>query len=177
MGAESFFVKFLPKGISRIPIENDYESYGYAGESEVFLLQLIENFTVYNIKCVPRSQYEFIINDSLILTVHSEESKVREISIEGCFSWFEECINEIYKLSMIIYSHIVRIELYHPQIDRELKSLDVKEFCEIISGLYKEKYEDYMKLYGVRGVVCLPREGFYNYVGRQNKKINKENIQ
>ncbi|WP_238649659.1 hypothetical protein [Paenibacillus piscarius] len=154
MGVESFFVKLLVK-----EQEGNNKS----------ISNLISRLTEWNINCVPRNKHELELEKFLILTIHADENRILEVSIEGCFSWFSDCIVEIYKISEIINEKIFQIKVGTSR-NGEIPIQNKEEFCNAIQKDYYEKYNDFLNRYGITDVKCLPRENFYNYFKKYKQK-------
>ncbi|MEK5032859.1 hypothetical protein MKY96_15495 [Paenibacillus sp. FSL R7-0302] len=122
-----------------------------------------------NINCVPRNKNKFELEKFLIMTIHADENRILEISIEGCFSWFSDCIVEMFRISQIINEKIFQIKVGTSKIEK-ISIQNKEEFCNAIRKDYYEKYNDFLNRYGITDVKCLPREDFYNYFKNYKRK-------
>lgn len=103
------------------------------------------------------------------MTIHADENRILEISIEGCFSWFSDCIVEMFRISQIINEKIFQIKVGTSKIEK-ISIQNKEEFCNAIRKDYYEKYNDFLNRYGITDVKCLPREDFYNYFKNYKRK-------
>lgn len=90
------------------------------------------------------------------MTIHADENRILEISIEGCFSWFSDCIVEMFRISQIINEKIFQIKVGTSKIEK-ISIQNKEEFCNAIRKDYYEKYNDFLNRYGITDVKCLPR--------------------
>ncbi|CAH1212749.1 hypothetical protein PAECIP111893_03595 [Paenibacillus plantiphilus] len=151
MGAESFYVKssVVNNGISK----------------DDFLSQLNNLNVIYS----SITTYEYELEEFLIMTVHSDYETIRELSIEGCFSWFHECTLKIYEILLLIHTCIFPISL--KDHDGNCLAFTSKEdFLFFVNELYREKYKDFNIRYGEMNIRCLPRERFYSSINGKRKK-------
>ncbi|MEK4063791.1 MULTISPECIES: hypothetical protein [unclassified Paenibacillus] len=151
MGAESFYIKLsvVDNGISK----------------NEFLNKLNEM----KIKYSSNSANEYEVEEFLIMTVHSDFEIIKELSIEGCFSWFHDCSLKIYEISSMINNHIFPI-LLKDHDGNCLTFSSQEDFLIFINELYQEKYKEFNIRYGSMNVKCLPRERFYNFIKGKSKK-------
>lgn len=96
MGAESFYIKLFVSNA-----ENTNNSIPY------FLSKLAD----LKIKYKSSGTNEFELDNFLIMTLHLNNDEILEISIEGCFSWFHECMLEVYEVTQIIHNQIFHLKL------------------------------------------------------------------
>lgn len=107
MGMESFFIRLLPKGIKRVIDESQpFDTFRYVGETNLSKDDFAEILTSLGEACVYREDGRYELNNSIILTLQSDNDNVKEIALEGCLSWYDDCINEMYRLTELIkYTH------------------------------------------------------------------------
>lgn len=148
MGAESFYIKLFV---------SDAESINNS------IPHFLSKLSDLNIKCKSRGTNEFELDNPLIMTIHLNNDEISEISIEGCFSWFEDCVNEIYKISQIIHNRFFHLKLINSN-GKEIPFPDQIGFRNAIQETYLEKYNDFRIRFGVTNVKCLPRDEFYKYI-------------
>ncbi|AIQ49127.1 hypothetical protein R70723_26880 [Paenibacillus sp. FSL R7-0273] len=158
MGAESFYIKLF---VSKAEGTNSS------------LPHFLSKLTDLNIKCRSRGTNEFELNDFLIMTLHLKNDEIAEISIEGCFSWFEDCVLEVYKLSQVIHNQIFCLNLINSN-GEDVSFQNQIDFYNAIQEIYLEKYNDFIARFGVSNVKCLPKDEFYRYIKRiKNKSVIK----
>lgn len=153
MGAESFYIKLF---VSDAENTNNYIPH--------FLSKLAD----LNIKYKSRGKNEFELDNSLIMTLHLNNDGISEISIEGCFSWFHQCVCEVYKISQIIHNQIFYLKLINSN-GKEIPFPDQIGFRTAIQEIYLEKYNDFLMRFGVTNVKCLPRDEFYKYIKKRRR--------
>lgn len=153
MGAESFYIKLFVS-----------DAEGINNSIPHFLSKLAD----LKIKCKSRGTNEFELDNSLIMTLHLINDGISEISIEGCFSWFHECVCEVYKISQIIYNQIFHLKLINSNGEK-IPFQNQTDFCNAIQETYLEKYNDFMMRFGITNVKCLPRDEFYKYINKRRR--------
>lgn len=110
----------------------------------------------------------FVLDKKVILNIF-EDDTYTEISFEGCFSWYEGCLNYIYSILMKIKENDKTVKMVWPK-ERLMHKLDSKLFLKEMNILYEEKYKDFVSKYGKMNTVILPREYFYSSQNRNKKK-------
>lgn len=104
----------------------------------------------------------------MIMTLRLNNEEIVEISIEGCFSWFDDCVNEIYKIFQIIHNQIFHLKLINSN-GKEIPFPNQIGFRTAIQEIYLEKYNDFLVRFGVTNVKCLPRDEFYKYIKKRRR--------
>lgn len=145
MGAESFYVRLsvVDPGIPKKDFQNQLDNL--------------------KIKCSSITTHEYELEEFLIMTVHSDYETIRELSIEGCFSWFHECSLKIHEILLLIHTYIFPISLKDHD-GNYLAFTSQTDFLSFINELYREKYKDFNIRYGKMNIRCSPRERFYDYI-------------
>lgn len=154
MGAESFYVK-----LSVVQYE----------EINMSISHFVSKLAELSINCTPMKINEFELESFLIMTIHSNNDKIFGIIFEGCFSWYNDCVLEIYKVSTLIHNQIIQMNVVTNKAN-EIPFRNQEGFCNAIREAYLEKYNDFMIRYGITNVKCLPREDIYSYIERHKKK-------
>lgn len=159
MGAESFYVKL------------------FVSDSEEFnksKAHFLSKFSDLKIKYRSRGTNEFELDNFLIMTLHSNGDEILEISIEGCFSWFSDCVLEVYEISKTIHDQIIHLKLINSK-GEDIPFHNQVDFYNAIQEIYLEKYNDFMIRFGVTNEKCFPKEGFYRYIEkRKNRSFIKK---
>ncbi|MBW7475182.1 hypothetical protein K0T92_10520 [Paenibacillus oenotherae] len=170
MGIESFYVNLLPENITRVQVESEFSNIGYIGDANVTISEFVNALSTEEIDCNPLNQHEYILNDSLYLTIHSEDLFVKEIALEGCFSWYENCAKEMYRVAILINNRILNVKLNFPNNRILIIPPDEQAFCQLIYERYRLKYEGFIETYGQIEVKCLPRNYFYSFIEKKSSK-------
>ena len=152
MGMESFYV--------RIKFESKKKYFEN-------ISSLSEFFSDLDLEVSKNSDF-FVLDEKVILNVF-ENGTHTEVSFEGCFSWYEECLNYIYSIFTKIKEKDKMVKMVWPK-EHLTHKLDRNLFLEEMNILYEEKYKDFISQYGKMNKVILPREYFYSSQNRNTKK-------
>lgn len=111
---------------------------------------------------------DYLLAEAFILRLQEDNQKLKELSIEGCFSWFEESLETVYALIDLINKKVTAIEIRRPDNIQVPFSKEV--FKSEFMDFYKEKYRQFESRYGQLNTKLPPDKSFYDYVERITKK-------
>jgi hypothetical protein len=168
MGMESYFISFIMENVTRVVTEDqEIDSFEYQGISTFSVDSFINHLIQAGVQCVQNRNFEYVLNDIIILTIQTESNSVMEFSLEGCFSCYDEGIAEIYKI-IILVKQFAKINARHPD-SAKIDLLSFQSFKETFKTAYSEKYDNFVAEYGMSYLRVLPRSYFYQ-ARKKNKK-------
>ncbi|MFC5402394.1 hypothetical protein [Cohnella soli] len=148
MGLESFYISVVPANdLDKRQIELKLQNHGY--------------------KLKVTSENEYYINDFIILNIFCEHDVIKKISFEGCFSWYRECIKEIYDVNNFINVNLEKLTIIWPEPIEEFLENE-HEFFEKVNFYYSSKYNQYVTTFKLINKKLLPRENFYHHIKKKN---------
>lgn len=170
MGMESFFIRLLPKGIKRVIDESQpFDTFRYVGETNLSTDEFAEILTSLGETCIHRGNGSYELNNSIILSLQSNNDDVKEIALEGCLSWYDDCINEMYRLTELINTHILEISLNYPEVSEGIPARS--EFATLVQQGTEIKYRAFLERYGSIQIKILPGKHFYEFVRNPFKRL------
>lgn len=157
MGMESFFIKviFLDSK-NRIHSLNDAK----------------KAFDRFALKAIKNSDSTFLLEDYFILNIF-QENEYFGFSIEGCFSWYKECVPEMYSLLLMLSEVGYKFKMVRPVV-HFFEDLSEADFFSIIHQSTNEKYASFIDFYGEINTKILPGEYFYSYREQEIRKAKRE---
>lgn len=169
MGMESYYISFLMRNVQRENNEIiDLDTFSYRGISNILITDFINYLCDMGIKCQKNKEFEYFLEDLLILSIQSENDMVLEFSLEGCFSCLDEGLIYCYKVIKIIDQQFTPIRVLFPsKIEVDLSNSSA--FINTIKASYLEKYDNFIATYGMLNLKVLPRNHFYE-ANSKNKK-------
>lgn len=162
MGMESFFFHLVPNGVRPIMTKGLNSFDGTANMSLVELKERLSKCN-YTLTCKGRSDHQkvWVLDDSLLFKASHVNGYLQEITIEGCFSWFEECIQYCYKV-IISVNWILPIRFYYPS--EAVKPLsEIQDFEQQLWELHGVRFNRFNEVFGEMDERLLPGDEFYLY--------------
>ena len=157
MGMESFFVHCILSDMKTGKIIPDIHS---SVKSKINLNEFVsfleKKYTVHKI-----NEHLYNIDDSVLLNVDQEFDSLKEISLEVCFSWYEESLAYIYNILKYMCVEI-GFSVYHNNHSLiPLNELTEQMFKDQLILLNKKRYSQFIERYGKMNKKYLPRQWFY----------------
>lgn len=165
MGMESYFVQVLPLGVSPVKV-NDCNS--FQGHCSMTLVNLIQQLSM-TIKVQAMGKAEYIVEEAIKLTIGVEDEYVRDITLEGCFSWYKEGLKLCYAIIRNISAIMDDITVYHPG-ELYFKVSTEEEFLAKITELYQAKHAAFNAQFNAIELKVPPGKSFYDAYARARNK-------
>ena len=144
----------------KLSTNDNNNSYLFDGSSNIQKKEIINLIgESYKLRLVEENLY--IIEDVLLLNMFVVQDDIKDISIEACFSWYNESIGYIYEMLCHLRNQY-DLDWYLPDQSRiSLSSLTDEDFRVHLSRINKNRYEIFKKSYGTLNKRVLPRKWFY----------------
>src|SRR5690554_6640626 len=167
MGLESFFITLLPPNIEPVLIDGNIS---FSGESHITINSFIEKISNhYSLKQIKEKEwYWFIVKDVIVMRIEYRDKWFNAVSLEGCFSYYEENLQICYDIAQTIKNLIFDVTVYHPSgLSFRLGSKE--EFFSLIKDIYQDKYQLFLKHFGEFKIKVTP-ERFYEALSKIKRK-------
>ncbi len=170
MGAESYFITFLPEEVKPNNSNGIIEFFDASKIHVSCVLECLKKHQ-FSIRQIKETEWcWYLINDLLVMRIEHQNMNIQAISLEGCFSWYEEGLHLCYDIANFINNEIFSIKVYHP-LDIMNKLMSREEFIEQLLKIYDKKHSEFIKLFGELKIKASPEDFYKIYM--KNKKKDK----
>lgn len=147
MGAESFFITFIESESQKKL--NDIGEYQFLGSVKIPLI----NFSSIN-------EFNFRL---LRLTIFDDSSFLQAVTLEGCFSCYEKCLEELDIVFSQYLSKFNSLMIYDTIENKKIGFSDFNDIKQYILKKYELKFKRYNEIFHCFRKECLPDKQFYKY--------------
>lgn len=168
MGMESYYVNLVPFGVKMVKGD---ETYKFVGRSNKEINEIVMLLKEGGYLLAKKDDFMYEIDSTLSIRFSCEESFVKTMMIQGCFTWFEEGTKLIYSLSNYINREIMRIYINFA-FGEDFDITNETDFCKKITEGYKEKFEEFTRVYGAQKIKQTVGE-FYTNRDKVDGNISK----
>lgn len=169
MGLESYFVPLVPT--SALP---DNGNSTLVAKSHLRVSAFIEKLSMTPYALTKRN-WRFVVDEILFMSVESEGESLRTITLEGCFSCFEESLHLCFQVAQSINANIIAVRVLHPAgLDFSLGS--ESEFCSKVRSLYHDQLQGFIEQFGPVKFRSLPGTQFYQSIHRKARTRKALNL-
>lgn len=153
MGMESYFLKLQPSEASQ-----------HECISKDTLVQRMVNHGL----ILRQLGQDYLLDQAFIVRAADVNDCWSEISLEGCFSWFEESLSRCFDMIQIVNSEITEVQIFQP--DNVLIPMSKEIFMDKSKKFYSDKFRQFQLRYGDMNVKLSPDKPFYDYVKKLGKR-------
>ncbi len=164
MGMESYYVDILPKNV-KFYMDGDIRK--IEGVSSFNLSEFVMQIQKLQLPIRLKNENIFIIDEAIQLQLILTNQNIQVITLQGCFTWFEEGIELCYNIVRFIKTNIFEVDV--SVLNEDINLDNEVEFKKNVIELYNEKFEYFRKYLADFKAKILPCD-FYDY----RKKILKE---
>ncbi|MBP1992933.1 hypothetical protein [Paenibacillus eucommiae] len=144
MGMESYFVRLRPKEDEHFPTNK---------------ADLIQKFIEAGLY-VKMKKRDYLLEELFIMRIEENSESIGEITIEGCFSWFEKGLEQCFTKIQVINDQVGSIQPLKP--DNTALQLSKDECILQIKQFYHDNYKHFLLRYGNVEIRSLPGKAFYD---------------
>lgn len=168
MGMESYYVNLVPTEVKMVKGD---ETYSFVGKSNKEINELVITLKEGGYLLVKKDDFLYELDNVLSIRFSCEDSLVKTMAIQGCFTWFEDGVKLIYNLSNYINKEVMGIYVNFA-FGEDFDITNETDFCKRITEGYKEKFEEFSIMYGTQKIKQSVRE-FYSKRNKTGGTISK----
>lgn len=170
MGAESYFVKFVPLGIELERINGINLPVGKTEiHGETLILQIEKHFR----SRIKKNNNKYIFDNAIIVNVSTDENgMLTDFTLEGCFSWYREGLEKCYEIARTVNEELINIRICYSK-DLHFDLCDQNDFIRRIEEIYLDKYHEFRRMFGEIHVQIPPGHDFYQKIKKQRSSFLK----
>lgn len=168
MGMESYYINLVPIGVKMVKGDETYRFVGRCNKEVTEIVRLLKEGGYLLDK---KDDLLYELDNILSLRFSCEDSLVKTITIQGCFTWFEDGVKLIYNLSDYLNKEVLSIYINFA-FGEDFYITSETDFYNRITEGYKEKFEEFTKMYGTKKIKQTVGK-FYSKSNRTDGTISK----